>query len=124
MMSRLTRFGFLVFLVGASQAQLAVAQGVSPWHWQADGNVFFGANYQRRKFTDFHTVESENWAMGTGSRPLGGGQLQLNGMISLEPLTLKKIGSPQVFQTGEIYQGAPLIDYQHPHDLKIGRAHV
>jgi len=26
-------------------------------------------------------------------------------------------GSPQTFQTGESYLGAPLINYQHPHDL-------
>jgi hypothetical protein len=41
-------------------------------------------------------------------------------MVSLEPFTLKKLGSPQVFQTGEAYHGAPLIDYQHPHDLLMG----
>ncbi len=38
-------------------------------------------------------------------------------MFSLEPFTLQDIGSPQVFQTGETFEGAPLIDYQHPHDL-------
>ena len=38
-------------------------------------------------------------------------------MFSLEPFTLQDIGSPQVFQTGETFKGAPLIDYQHPHDL-------
>ena len=38
-------------------------------------------------------------------------------MFSLEPFTMRDIGSPQVFQTGETFGGAPLIDYQHPHDL-------
>ena len=38
-------------------------------------------------------------------------------MFSFEPFTLRDIGSPQVFQTGETFHGAPLIDYQHPHDL-------
>jgi hypothetical protein len=38
-------------------------------------------------------------------------------MISLEPFTLKDIGSPQVFQTGETFNDQRLIDYQHPHDL-------
>jgi hypothetical protein len=38
-------------------------------------------------------------------------------MFSLEPLTLADIGSPQVFQTGETFRQAPLVDYQHPHDL-------
>ena len=38
-------------------------------------------------------------------------------MFSFEPFTLQDIGSPQVFQTGETFNGGPLIDYQHPHDL-------
>ena len=38
-------------------------------------------------------------------------------MISLEPFTMRGIGSPQLFQTGESYQRRPLIDRQHPHDL-------
>ena len=38
-------------------------------------------------------------------------------MVSLEPFTIQPLGSPQVFQTGETYRRAPLIDYQHPHDL-------
>jgi hypothetical protein len=38
-------------------------------------------------------------------------------MFSMEPFTIQPLGSPEVFQTGETYQQAPLIDYQHPHDL-------
>jgi hypothetical protein len=41
-------------------------------------------------------------------------------MLSLEPVTLKDIGSAQAFQVGETFRGAPLIDYQHPHDLIMG----
>jgi len=41
-------------------------------------------------------------------------------MFSLEPFTLRRLGSAQVFQTGETLDGAPLIDYQHPHDLMMG----
>ena len=46
-----------------------------------------------------------------------GGTLTATSMFSLEPFTLREIGSAQVFQTGETYQHLPLIDYQHPHDL-------
>jgi hypothetical protein len=52
-----------------------------------------------------------------GTHRLDGGTFRLITMASLEPFTLHRIGSPEVFQTGEIFQGAPLIDYQHPHDL-------
>jgi hypothetical protein len=87
------------------------------WTWTRDASAFFGYNYQNRKFTDFTAWESQNWFMLSGQRRLRRGQLTLNGMASLEPFTLKRLGSPQVFQTGEAYHGAPLIDYQHPHDL-------
>jgi hypothetical protein len=87
------------------------------WTWRADASAFLGYNYQYRKFRDFDDFESQNWVMGTGSRTIGPAQLQLSTMLSLEPFTLADLGSPQVFQTGETFQGAPLIDYQHPHDL-------
>jgi hypothetical protein len=90
------------------------------WARRLDSNAFFGFNYQRRKFRDFSAWESQNWLMGTLERPARGGALRLQSMLSLEPLTLRAIGSPQVFQTGETFRGAPLIDYQHPHDLFMG----
>jgi hypothetical protein len=93
----------------------AIAQRA--WQWMRDANVFFGFNYQHRKFTDFTAWESQNWFMMSGERTVGSGRLTLRGMASLEAFTLKDLGSPQVFQTGETYRGGPLIDYQHPHDL-------
>lgn len=88
------------------------------WVWSIDGQAFIGYNYQYRRFRDFDAVESQNWLMATVSKSMGPATaLHLNGMFSLEPFTLRDIGSPQVFQTGETFQGAPLIDYQHPHDL-------
>lgn len=38
-------------------------------------------------------------------------------MISFDLLTVGKSGYPLLFQTGESYQGQPLVDRQHPHDL-------
>ena len=88
------------------------------WQWGVEGIVFAGYNYQFRKFTDFDEVESQNWLMTTLSRSFGSAShLRIDAMFSLEPFTLRDIGSPQVFQTGETFNGAPLIDYQHPHDL-------
>ena len=88
------------------------------WQWGLEGNAFVGYNYQLRKFTDFDEFESQNWLMTSLSKVFNGGSnVQLMGMFSLEPFTLQDIGSPQVFQTGETFEGAPLIDYQHPHDL-------
>jgi hypothetical protein len=88
------------------------------WAWSWDANLLVGFNYQLRKFTDFDTVESQNWLMGGGERQLGrNNHVRLHSMLSFEPFTIQALGSPQVFQTGETYQQAPLVDYQHPHDL-------
>jgi hypothetical protein len=38
-------------------------------------------------------------------------------MNSLEPATVRKGGSPELFQTGETYKDRPLVDRQHPHDF-------
>ena len=87
------------------------------WRWTTDANLFVGYNYQQRKYADFSGWESQNWGMLQGARALGGGTLTLDGMLSLEPFTIRAIGSPQLFQTGESYQQVPLVNYQHPHDL-------
>jgi hypothetical protein len=118
-----------IFLRGTADAQqpeppqpahvhpVAVERPQKTWAWSWDASVFFGWNYQWRKFTDFQRVESQNWLMGAGERKLGAGALRLHTMLSFEPFTMQPLGSPQVFQTGETYANAPLIDYQHPHDL-------
>jgi hypothetical protein len=87
------------------------APGVAPeWQWTVDSNAFFGFNYQHRKFRDFNAWESQNWLMTTGRRDAARGTIVLSSMLSLEALTLRDIGSPQVFQTGETFRRAPLID--------------
>ena len=90
------------------------------WAWTLDSSAFLTANFQERKFRDFHQVESQNWLMGLGVRRVGPGTLTLHGMLSFEPFTLRDLGSSQVFQTGETFEESPLIDYQHPHDLFMG----
>jgi hypothetical protein len=117
---RSTRLARLALLLGlASVAVPARAQDARPpaWTWSGDGNVFFGYNYQQRRFADFSAWESQNWLMGSGERLLGNGRLIVDTMISLEPFTVPAEGSPQLFQTGESYQRTPLVNHQHPHDL-------
>jgi hypothetical protein len=83
------------------------------------GQAFLNTNLQIREFTDFYQVESQNWFMAEASRTNGRKRFSAQGMFSLEPFTLRRLGSAQVFQTGETLDGAPLIDYQHPHDLMM-----
>jgi hypothetical protein len=58
-----------------------------------------------------------DWEMLMLMRPVGTGMLHLHGMASLEPLTIGAKGYPLLLQTGESYDGEPLHDRQHPHDL-------
>jgi hypothetical protein len=62
-------------------------------------------------------IESTNWNMAMAQRDLGPGRLTLMLMSSLEPATVPRRGSPELFQTGETYKRAPLVDRQHPHDF-------
>ena len=91
-----------------------------PWSWTTDGSLFYGYNYQQRKYADFSAWESQNWGMVDGVRRFGASTLTLQGMVSLEPFTIHAGGSPQLFQSGESYQQVPLVNYQHPHDLLMG----
>lgn len=111
---------------GTLVARPALAQmahdmsSMSPgWTWSANGQAFLNLNLQTRKFTDINRVESQNWFMATAARTAGRGRLMLHAMFSAEPWTFHQYGSAQVFQSGETYQGASLIDYQHPHDLVV-----
>lgn len=60
---------------------------------------------------------STNWFMGMAERPVGSGSVMVRSMISLDPLTVTKRRYPELFQTGELAFGKPIIDAQHPHDL-------
>src|SRR5688572_22007191 len=90
--------------------QVPATNDSAAWRWHADAAVFVGLNHQERKFRDFTVWESQNWMMAGGERMIGKARLRVNSMLSFEPFTLRNIGSPQVFQTGETYQGGALID--------------
>ncbi|AKD04330.1 hypothetical protein POKO110462_13115 [Pontibacter korlensis] len=73
--------------------------------------------------------DAPNWLMLMGQRFVGDrGLFRVSGMISLDPLTVGGNGYPLLFQTGETFEGSPLIDRQHPHDLfselSIGYTHM
>jgi hypothetical protein len=112
--------GVVLAIAAPASAQMAHRDmgAMSPgWSWTLDAQAFLNLNLQERKYTDFHQVESQNWFMAGAARSTGRGRLMLHAMFSAEPWTFHQYGSAQVFQTGETYNGAALIDYQHPHDL-------
>jgi hypothetical protein len=93
------------------------------WHLMVHGNLFAGYDAQFAESRDDKVV-SQNWLMLMAGRGLGGGELELRGMFSLEPLTVGASGYPLLLQTGETYEGEPLVDRQHPHDLIMETAAI
>jgi hypothetical protein len=57
------------------------------------------------------------WLMGAATHALGDGQLGLRGMFSADPWTTSPRGYPLILQSGEAFNGTPLHDRQHPHNL-------
>lgn len=90
------------------------------WMYMAHGNIFIRYNNQDigRKGTRGDTkVDAPNWFMFMGQRRVGNnGLFHFNTMFSLDPL-FGGDGYPLLFQTGETFQGQPLVDRQHPHNL-------
>ncbi|HWL39989.1 MAG TPA: hypothetical protein VNO75_07105, partial [Gemmatimonadaceae bacterium] len=60
---------------------------------------------------------SLNWGMLMASHELAGGLFQVRTMLSLDPWTVTRRGYPLLLQSGEVYEGMPLHDRQHPHDF-------
>ena len=95
----------------------AFAQTEPPtWHVMQDG-VAFGLFNHQAKPRGGDEFRVPNWWMGMFSRKVGRTDFTINTMISLDPLTVGKKGYRELFQVGEAFEGKPLIDYQHPHDL-------
>jgi hypothetical protein len=88
----------------------------SGWQFMQDGALFAVFNRQGgpRGTTEFRAPD---WWMGMFTRRLGASRLTLNTMLSLDPATVGKLGYGEIFQVGEVADGRPLIDRQHPHDL-------
>ncbi|HXG91446.1 MAG TPA: c-type cytochrome [Blastocatellia bacterium] len=117
---------------GPFKAMTAIGSGTSlmpasapgyMWHWMkgdwmimAHGDLKVGLNHQGGP-RGVNKAESQNWFMLMAEREAGKGRLMLRGMFSAEPWTAPRRGFPQLFQTGETFEGRPIIDAQHPHDL-------
>ena len=92
--------------------------------WAIHGAMFFRYNNQdvfNKSSRGANKFDAPNWFMGMYNRRVGSrGLFNATAMISLDPLTIGQNGYPLLFQTGETYNGEPLVDRQHPHDLISG----
>lgn len=109
------------------QSDMSLMAGMTPrdpmsamagprWSLMVLGVARVGYNDQGGPSGD-ETLESSNWNMLHAGRGFGSGRLSLMLMNSLEPWTVPRRGSPELFQTGETFRGVPLVDRQHPHDF-------
>ena len=86
------------------------------WSLMVHGVAFLQYNRQSTPRGD-DQIGLIDWEMVMAMRRVGAGLLHLHVMTSLEPLTLGAEGYPLLLQTGEVFEGRPLVDRQHPHDL-------
>lgn len=102
------------------------------WMFMFHGNVFLRYNNQdvtekgSRGDSEFDTP---NWFMAMGQRKVGKrGLFRFSAMFSLDEVTGGGDGYPLLFQSGETFEGQPLVDRQHPHDLvselSVGYTHM
>jgi hypothetical protein len=116
-------FGIPMTRMGSGTGWLPDASPMRAWHFSAGrwmlmvhGDAFLQYDHQGGPRGD-DQLGSINWAMLMAMRQVAGGTLHLHGMASAEPLTIGAGGYPLLLQSGETYQGVPLHDRQHPHDL-------
>ena len=102
------------------QMQMPMNNG---WQFMQGGIVFAEFNDQGGPRGGSEFV-APNWWMGMASRATSRGQLTFAGMFSLDPATVGKEGYRELLQTGEAFEGRPLIDRQHPHDVFMQMAAV
>lgn len=101
------------------------------WIYMFHGNVFVRYNNQdlTNKGSRGDTkVDVLNWFMATGQRKVGNrGLFRFSALFSLDQ-PFGGDGGPLLFQTGNTFQGQPLIDRQHPNnlfsELSLGYAHM
>ena len=86
------------------------------WDFMAHGSIFADYNQQGGP-RGAGKAESVNWGMLMQQHKLGSGMILFREMFSAESLTSPHPGFPELFQTGETYHGAPLVDHQHPHNV-------
>lgn len=90
------------------------------WMYMLHGNAYL--RYNNQGFTNKGSrggsqVDVPAWLMLMGQRKIGQRNLfHFSAMLSADALSAKS-GYPLLFQSGETYNGQPLVDRQHPHDF-------
>ncbi|HTH56946.1 MAG TPA: DUF2911 domain-containing protein [Cyclobacteriaceae bacterium] len=94
--------------------------GKNSWSTMWHGSLFIRQDWQNvnNRQNSARQFDAIGWTMGMAQKSVGkNGLLLIRGMFSIDPITLGGNGYPLLFQTGESYNGQPLVNRQHPHDL-------
>lgn len=90
----------------------------APGQWDVTVHGFVFAQYDRQGGPrGGEQLGSLSWMMAMASHTLAGGRFQARTMLSLDAIGVTLRGYPLLLQPGEAYNGQPLHDRQHPHDL-------
>jgi hypothetical protein len=97
------------------------------WNLMFHSSVFLRYNHQDifnkgvRSDSLTDRFDAPNWVMVMANRRIKKrGLLALSVMLSADELVMGGNGYPLLFQSGESFNGKPLVDRQHPHDLVSG----
>lgn len=115
-----------------STPMYAYMKHTGKWNFMFHGAVWLRYNYQdigNKGTRGDSKFDAPNWFMAMGQRKIKKrGLFSFHAMFSLDALTVGGNGYPLLFQSGESWNGKPLIDRQHPHDLfaelAIGYTHM
>jgi hypothetical protein len=118
MATMMTPMGSGTSWVPLSSATHGAHTMAGPWMLMLHG-VAYGQYSRQEGQRGGWQVGSINWLMVSAARPTAGGRVEFRAMGSAEPYTLGNVGYPLLLQTGETYEGVPLHDRQHPHDLAM-----
>jgi len=105
----------------ASPMYAVMNHDVLGWQLMMHGSVIVRStwtNINNANRRGGHSVDVPNYIMAMAQRQIGeNGLLSVQAMMSLDIATIPGSGYPLLFQTGESWNGVPLVDHQHPHDL-------
>lgn len=91
------------------------------WMFMFHGDIFLRYNKQdlfNAGSRGGDKLDAPNMLMGMAQRKIGKkGLLHFNVMLSTDAIIAGGSGYPLLYQTGESWNGRPLVDRQHPHDL-------
>jgi hypothetical protein len=91
------------------------------WMFMFHGSIFFrytSSDITKEGSRGLSKWDAPNWFMGMAQLKVGNsGLFKFGLMMSLDRLTEGGNGYPLLYQSGETWEGKPLVDRQHPHDL-------